>query len=158
MRRLASAALLLAGCAGGPDDGPPTIHFGQDVCARCSMIVSEAAFASAVVTESDGRREALAFDDVGCLFDWEAEAVVPPVARWVRSHDGAGWLKAESAWFARSAEIRSPMGSGVAAFGTKAAAERLAVERTGTVLDWNGLRATAGAGGLLAPPPSGHES
>jgi copper chaperone NosL len=153
-----AAALLLVGCAGAPDDGPPTVYFGQDVCARCSMIVSEESFATAVVTEVDGRREALAFDDIGCLFDWEAKAEQPVAARWVSSHDLTGWVKAESAWFARSADIRSPMGSGVAAFGDRAAADRLAGERAGTVTDWNGLREAARTEGLLAPPPSGQES
>jgi copper chaperone NosL len=155
--RLPLAAIpvvLAAACARGPSDGPPTVHFGQDVCETCTMIVSEQRFASAVVA-GDGRRDALVFDDVGCLFAWEESHPETPVrARWVHDHDGPDWVRAESAWYLRSPEVRSPMGSGVAAFAGEAAARVLGRERGGDVLGWESLRRRAAEEKLVAPPGS----
>jgi copper chaperone NosL len=161
MRRPAAlglSLLLAVGCARRAGEGPPAVHFGEDACARCGMIVSDPAFAAAVVTEIDGLRDALVFDDVGCLFAWEAGAAKPSVARWVSAHDGSGWLRAETAWYVRSAAITSPMGSGVAALADRASAQRLSRERGGVLLDWNGLSDLGRERGLLAPPPLGHET
>jgi len=118
------------------------------------MIVSEASFAAAAVVPADGRREDRIFDDLGCLFAWEAGGDRTVTARWTGTQD-AGWVRAESAWYVRSPDIRSPMGSGVAAYSSRAAAERAAGEKKGTLLDWNAVRAIASEQGLLAPPPEG---
>jgi len=154
----AAAALLAAGCSRGPSDGPPTVHFGQDVCAACTMIVSEQRFASAIVPD-DGRGDPLVFDDLGCLFAWEERnPEVPVFARWVHDHDGPDWVRAEAAWYVRSPEIRSPMGSGVAAFAGEAGARALRAERGGDVSEWVGLRESAAGDRLVVLPGSAPRS
>jgi copper chaperone NosL len=56
-------AVLLVACGSEVDfDDPPDIVYGEDVCERCSMIINEARYAAAYVTE-DG--EAHRFDDIG---------------------------------------------------------------------------------------------
>jgi copper chaperone NosL len=124
------------------------------------MIVSEERFAAAVVVEADGRTESHVFDDVGCLFMWEAGggADAAVLTRWVHDYNGGGWAPAESAWYVKSAEIRSPMGSGVASCAAQEEAERLSRLRDGTVLDWGALRELARSEGLVAPPPPAVES
>jgi hypothetical protein len=53
------------------------------------------------------------YDDVGCLAaDWRAHA--PHGQAFVRT--AAGWTPAEAAAFARPADARTPMGSGIVAF------------------------------------------
>ena len=47
-------AVAGAGCADRSADGPPVVHYGQDVCAACNMIVSEERFAAALVVKTDG--------------------------------------------------------------------------------------------------------
>ncbi|HMB70810.1 MAG TPA: nitrous oxide reductase accessory protein NosL [bacterium] len=156
MRRGAviAVAALVAACSRGPSDGPPTVHFGQDVCAACTMIVSEQRFASAIVPD-DGRRDPLVFDDLGCLFSWEeSNPDVPIRARWVHDHDGPDWVRAESAWYVRSPEIRSPMGSGVAAFASEEGARELHAERGGELREWAGLQESAADETLVIPPGS----
>lgn len=150
-----AAACLAAGCARAPTDAPPVVHFGQDPCAACTMIVSEQRFAAAIVP-GDGSRDPLAFDDIGCLLSWERDHPdSPPMARWVRDHEGAGWLRAERAWYVRSVEIRSPMGSGVAALVDEASARAMRSGRGGELTDWDGLRETDARSPLVVQPGSG---
>lgn len=152
---LASGSCATAGaCARGPSDGPPVVHFGEDACAACTMIVSEQRFAAAIVPD-DGRGDPLPFDDIGCLFAWEARNPDAPVrARWVHDHGGSEWVHAETAWYVRSPELRSPMGSGVAARAEEAGARELRDERGGDVLDWDALREAAARSPLVVPPGS----
>ena len=51
---LAAGLILASGCGRRSDTGPPELHYGQDVCAACNMIVSEERFAAAVVARIDG--------------------------------------------------------------------------------------------------------
>jgi nitrous oxide reductase accessory protein NosL len=57
-------ALALAACGGAPgaEPTPPTIHYGEDICDICGMIISEERHAASYVTE-DGVGHA--FDDIG---------------------------------------------------------------------------------------------
>jgi len=153
---LAGAAAFPGACSRGGSDAPPEIHFGQDVCAACTMIVSEQRFAAAIVPD-DGRGDPLAFDDIGCLLAWERRHPDAPVlARWVHDHEGPDWLRAESAWYVRSPELRSPMGSGVVAVADDVAARGLSEERDGSAMDWSALRTEATERGLVRPPaPAG---
>jgi copper chaperone NosL len=120
---LALAALIgvaLSACDGsrsGPRE-PVAIHFGEDECAHCKMIVSDDRQAAELV-KRDG--SAAIYDDLGCLLSREAHA--DPGDVFVRAFDGSGWLRAESAVVVRSAGIATPMGFGLAAFGTREAAE-----------------------------------
>jgi nitrous oxide reductase accessory protein NosL len=91
---------------------------------------------------------------------WEAGggADAAVLTRWVHDYNGDGWAPAESAWYVKSAEIRSPMGSGVASCAAQEEAERLSRLRDGTVLDWGALRELARNEGLVAPPPPAVDS
>lgn len=119
------------------------------------MIVSEGRYASAVVRVVDGFAEASAFDDLGCFFAWHRNRAPVVLSRWVQDASGAGWVPAESAWYVRSDRLRTPMGSGVAAYRTRTTAE----EATGgagetELMDWSQLRERARTEDLLAPPPA----
>ena len=122
---LAFAWLLgaaLPACAKPPSDlpEPVAVHLGEDECAHCKMIVGDDRLAAEVVGR-DG--SAAIYDDLGCLLSREAAARPDPRRVFVRAFDGAGWLRAESAIVVRSGGISSPMGYGLAAFGTRDAAE-----------------------------------
>src|SRR5690606_24886016 len=74
MKRLlavAVAALTIVGCGSEPEDGLPEVRFGQAECAHCGMLVSDPRFAAAIVAEIDGRRQDLAFDDIGDMVRYE---------------------------------------------------------------------------------------
>ncbi len=76
--------LILGGCAqGSPEITPPEIHYGEDVCVECDMIISDIRFAAGYAYEIEaGRYQSLAFDDIG---DMLAHADKHP------EHDVVAW-------------------------------------------------------------------
>lgn len=116
----ALSAVLLAGCGGGSDSGPspPEILYGEDICDHCRMVISEERHAAASLR--DGRE--YRFDDPGCLrgFDESATEAGDAIA-WVHD-ENSRWLRTEDAWFVTDPSLVTPMGSGIVAFGSAAAA------------------------------------
>jgi copper chaperone NosL len=129
--------LLVSACGRADASGPipqPKFVFGEDLCDECSMIISEQRFAGSIGLRERGRVKHLLFDDIGEMFLYE-----------VPSHDEARYfvhdlgtsacIDAESAFFLRSEKLRTPMGTGVAAFATEA-------ERDATLEQFPGDRVT----------------
>ena len=146
---------LLAACAGADLDAPPEILYGADVCDRCNMIISEARFAAAYVTDAGDVRR---FDDIGGMFAYDAEHGEDVHAFWVHDYDSAAWLRADEAAFVVSERINSPMAFGIAAFESQAAADSFAAEENGALLDFEALRAHIAAdrgSGAMAGHPQG---
>jgi copper chaperone NosL len=155
-----AVAVLLPGCERGGQLAPPEIHYGQDVCAACNMIISEERFATAMVLEPEMDRYAsLAFDDVGCMFEYEKkDAELPIAARYVHDHETGAWIEAALATYVLSPAVQTPMGSGVIACEANETAQSLLRRHTGELLSWSELSAKATAEGLLAGwAPSGEE-
>lgn len=135
--------VVLAACSGDPATPEPArIRFGETTCIECGMIISQPKYASSFAyEESAGRFRSLPFDDIGdMLVHMRKHPELIPVGVWVHDYDSEAWIAAESAYFVKSGAIKSPMGHGIAAFADKAAAERLAGETAGQVLDWDHLR------------------
>ncbi len=135
--------VVLAACSGEPTTPEPAkIRFGETICAECGMIISQPKYASSFAyAESEGRFKSLAFDDIGDMISYmRKHPELIPVGVWVHDYESEEWIDAEAAYFVESSLIRSPMGHGIAAFADKAAAERLAAETGGKVLDWDHLR------------------
>lgn len=145
------AALALAGpsCGGRDAAAPPVVRYGESVCADCGMIISDERFACAMIADTPSEREAsLLFDDIGDMLRYEREhGDVHAVRRWVHDYSDKSWLPAEHALYVRSPAIRSPMASGIAAFATRAAAEKAATGAEAAVLGWEGLSAPVPASG-----------
>ncbi|MFG0284508.1 MAG: nitrous oxide reductase accessory protein NosL [Phycisphaerales bacterium JB039] len=148
LRPLAAAvlAMALAACAERSDDlGPPTLHYGQDVCDICSMIISEDRFSSAIALRRDGRVEYLLFDDAG-----EMLAAPAPQADelrwWVHDADTREWIDGRTAIYLVSESLMTPMGTGVAAYATRAAAEEARITWPGKLMDFPTVRESLSAG------------
>jgi copper chaperone NosL len=135
-------AALLAACGSATDEPqPPEIVYGQDLCEACGMIIGEARFAAASLT-ADG--QAHKFDDIGDMLAYHQQHPEAEVRAWfVHDYPTQTWLRGETAFYVRSAEIDSPMGHGLAAFAEQAAAEAFAAERGAEVLTFAALRETA---------------
>ncbi len=132
-------ALLLVGCSRGQTEiKPPDIRYGEDKCADCDMIISEPRFAAAAVHEvGNGTYENLLFDDIGDLLRYmKAHPDLKYVASYVHDYDTEAWVDATKATFVHSAEVRTPMASGLLASDTAAKAQALATKFNGTVMDW----------------------
>lgn len=136
--------LLLAGCArGASQPQAPDIHYGQDLCVECNMIISDERFAAGYAYEiSPGSYESLAFDDIGDMFVYSLKHPEHKVAAWyVHDYTSKEWLDAATAHFVVSPALHTPMGFGIAAHATAEAAQTQAAELGGETLTWEELRA-----------------
>jgi len=140
----AASTLLSAGCGRGVDTDPPRIAYGQAECGLCRMIISEEAFAAAVVIrESEGVRK-LAFDDIGCLLDFlRDEAGDAALTPYVHDHETRQWLDATKACFVRSEALQTPMASELAATRSPEAARALIRRYPGVIASFDELRGPA---------------
>ena len=123
-------ALAAAAC-GAKASGPPEILVDRTVCSHCGMLISEPIYAAAFQLHE---REARVFDDIGCLLDAVRREPAAPAHVWFQDAAGGGWLTASHAVFVSSSRIRTPMGGGLLAYKSVAAAESAAALHEGTVV------------------------
>ena len=144
--------LLLSGCTPGQNEiTPPEIQYGEDICVECMMIISDVRFAAGYAYEvAPNRYESLAFDDIGdMLMHADKHPEHDVVAWYVHDYNSQEWLDAAESHFVFSNHLHTPMGQGTAAHSTLQAAEGMASELNGEVLDWVGLRARHNSGSLV---------
>ena len=122
------AALLAAGCTGSL--GPQPVPIDRAECARCRMLISSDATGGQIVAPHDDPRF---YDDIGCLAA-DAARLAGDARAYVRTASGA-WADARTAAYARPPGGRTPMGSGVIAFETAAAAQAAAPDTP--ILTWH---------------------
>ncbi len=147
MGSFALLAAAIAGCGRSPGLEPPRVRYGEDVCAQCNMIVNEERFAVAAIVDAGDGPVPLLFDDVSCLFAYEADEPQAAVSvRYVHDANTNAWLDASAAHFVKGEAIRSPMGGGVLATGDRGAADSLGARFGGDVLGFEGLRSHFGKG------------
>ena len=112
----ATLGTILTGCSSEPLTGPAEIKWDRDTCARCSMVISERAYAAQI---RDPMKKVHKFDDFGCAVFWKEHQTFGDAESefWVvdsRAEPAAStWLDARQAAFA--AGKRTPMGYGFAA-------------------------------------------
>lgn len=130
---LALLALLLTSC--GDRSGaiqPPTIQYGRDLSEH-GMIISDERFAAAALPASG---DPVLFDDTGELLKYRQAHPQSFRALFVHDYQSKQWLPAEQSWYLLSARLTSPMGWGLAAFTTEAAARDYQGRFGGEVLRW----------------------
>lgn len=147
-RALCVVALLTAilGCNRADPLSPPQILIGDSICAECGMIISDERFATATLYPSSRGADAMLFDDFNCQRRYEASLTHPsPSKRWSHDHATLEWFETDNAYFVVSDQLRTPMGSGVAGFASKASATQFAQSVNGVVHafteTWNMLSA-----------------
>lgn len=120
----ASVLLSPFGCGRVNQDGPPTLLLGDTVCDECGMIVSDERFATATTTQGVRGPEPRMFDDFNCQKNFErANPGLAILERWSHDYMTMEWGPTEDMCFLRSRGLRTPMGSGAAAFLDQADAE-----------------------------------
>jgi copper chaperone NosL len=121
MRYLPLLLLIFAlfACKDRIETGPVEIHYGEDVCERCKMIISEKNFATQYVLNGGKAKK---FDDVGCMLEYLRENPGDRediLGAYVRDYDSGGWIDARKAYYFQGGDIKSPMGFGIAAFSSE---------------------------------------
>lgn len=113
------------------------IKFGKDACSHCRMIISDPRFGAELVTT---KGKVFMFDDLNCYWNFrtaqklEESDIAHSVV--VLFNQPGTFRNAGDACFLGSREIRSPMGSGVAAFDTKEACAAHPEGANGKQLSW----------------------
>lgn len=125
--------LVFTSCAQKPE---PLVA-GKDSCHHCKMPVADTRFGAELITNK-GR--IYKFDDVNCMIQWKA---LPENKEVQYSHvlvvnyfDTTDLLEAANAVFLKSADIRTPMNSGFAAFSSEENARKLLNEYGGEICNW----------------------
>lgn len=126
-RALAVFLMLAAACRGDRPGDAPRLS-GYDACARCGMAVSEARFAAGWVDE---KGESVLFDDAGELLTILAAEPSRAADAWVGDLESGRWIRVAEAVFVRAPGLATPMGTGVAAFASSAAADAFLRARPG---------------------------
>ena len=104
--------LLLAGCSAG--EIQPVAIEDSDMCSFCRMAISEKQFAAEII---DVDEKVYKFDDIGCMLRYKQASgeKLKPAAEFVTDYESREWIRAEKAFYARSATIKTPMGSNIVA-------------------------------------------
>lgn len=161
---LGVAALLLTVTACGSkisaEPVPPVIHYGQDICEFCGMIISDERYAAGYITH-DGQERI--FDDVGGMFQAYLQRQDEVMAFFVHDYQEKTWIRAETAYYVLSEELPTPMLFGLTALDSLEKADALAVETEGRVLTFDQVLAhyrenspVAATNGPAEPPHHDH--
>jgi len=131
---------LLTACGGDTNAAPvpPQIHYGEDVCEFCGMIVSEERFAGGYTT-SDGQQHI--FDDIGDMVQAYLQNGGNIAAAFVHDYNDHTWIKAETAYYVQNKDFPTPMLSGIAAFTKQEQANAFANEQGGNVFNFEEMLA-----------------
>lgn len=150
-----AALLLLAACQQSIDtDQPPLVRYGEDVCDRCNMIITDARFAAAYWT-MDG--VAHRFDDIGEMLAFYHENGDEAASIWVHDVNTGDWLAAAEAYFVLDPALETPMGFGIAATADETTANRLAQDHANVmVLDFPTLLAQVQSNTITLNPGQQH--
>lgn len=127
------STIIVTACGGtaSSEPAPPVIHYGEDICEFCGMIISEERFAAGYITE-DGQERI--FDDVGGMFIAHLEKQEDVAAFFVHDYEDVRWIRAETAHYILSDDLPTPMLHGIAACETQEKADKLAAEYGGQVM------------------------
>ncbi len=120
-------ALMLNSCV---TDGPQAINIHKDNCAHCKMTIAEEHFAAELITQK-GR--VYKFDDISCLIAFRKDNMDKKMKNaYVHYYPGKNELiPAETAFYIKSSELRSPMAGNIAAFKTEAEANEYKTQTKG---------------------------
>lgn len=135
MRRILVIILLLVASCGNDDrKGPVDIHYGQDICERCKMIISEEKFSSQVIMDNG---EVYNFDDIGGMIRYMSDNGISSgeIKIYVKDFNTGKWLGSEEAVYVVTDGINTPMMFGVIAVSDKESANRMVAEHGGRVFE-----------------------
>jgi copper chaperone NosL len=130
--------LVVSACGGNANAelAPPTVHYGEDVCEFCGMIVSEEAYTAGYVTR-DGHGHT--FDDIGDMVQSHLKMQEDVRAFFVHDYESKAWIRAETAHYVLSRDLPTPMLSGLAAFAAAEKATDFAIKVDGKGLTFDQL-------------------
>ena len=124
--------LILASCDSDKVIKPVDIHYGQDICERCKMIISEERFSSQMILKNG---EVYNFDDIGGMITYVSENKINPETAviYVKDFNTKKWLTSDEAVFISLENINSPMNFGLIAVSDNEIAGNIISEHGGKI-------------------------
>ncbi len=130
--------LVLNGC--NPESKP--IAYGEDKCEFCRMSIVDRRFGGEIVT---AKGKVFKFDAVECTINYLDEHVEDELKLnliLTNTYDSPGKLvNAKECYYLKSTNMPSPMGMFLNPFENSSEAKRFQKENTGTMYNWQELRA-----------------
>lgn len=126
--------IVLAGCGAR---GPAPINYGTDLCDYCDMTIADKAFGTEMVTT---KGKILKYDSIECLAaaEFERGSNADIHSSWTTDFNHPGqFLNSDEAVIVATDRQKSPMGIGLVAVSTRAAADDLITAKGGQVITWN---------------------
>lgn len=139
MKKLTIAFVLMTSTLVACSQRPAEVHYNSDQCSHCRMMITDAHFASQLVTN---KGKAYKFDAVECMLQFQTENpdLIQETAFWVSDYQHVGgWLNAKDAAYVQSEKIQSPMGAALLAFKDVSEAQAHIREVPGKILNWREL-------------------
>lgn len=140
--RTLTAVIFLFGCLlTACNHAPEPIRYGKDACAHCKMTIMDKRFAAELIT---AKGKLFKFDAAECMAAYlkgnPAQAEDPKSNFLVSDFNQPGqFFDARKTWFLRDSSLSSPMGGNLAAFSTRAAAQRAQHDPAAKICDWTSL-------------------
>jgi nitrous oxide reductase accessory protein NosL len=128
--------VLLGACSRGAPPKPVDITEG-DTCAYCKKPIADMRFAAELATKDGFIRK---FDDIGCMIEHSKKGNRNAIAAFFAvDHDKKNWMKAEDMSYLRSKNLKTPGGSGIAAFADRSRTQALATQFQGEAVSFEDL-------------------
>ncbi|BCW95514.1 MAG: nitrous oxide reductase accessory protein NosL [Fimbriimonadales bacterium] len=119
--------ITLAGCQ--QQEQTPRVRLGEDPCANCGMLISDARFACVI---QDEQGDYYKYDDFNCMFIHAKSGRIKPKRYLAPNYDQPEqWLDGAQAFYALTEELQTPMGSRAATVPTRERAEELLKQHGG---------------------------
>ncbi len=126
--------LVILSCKNDSKIEPVEIYYGEDVCEKCKMIISEKLFSAEYLIDKGKTKN---FDDLGCMFHYIAEEEVNKdkiSSIFVIDYYTNCWINESDAYYVWSKNLTTPMDHGFVALKKKESAEELANSTNGEVI------------------------
>lgn len=131
--------LILAAGLAACSQQPAPINYGSDECAHCRMMITDARFASQLVTKTG---KAITFDSIECMaaYSGDHKPEVEGAQGWVSDFSNPGqWLQVDEARIIKSQVIKSPMGASLLALKAGPEVQKHLEAFPGAHVEWQGL-------------------
>ena len=116
---------------------PEPLRFGKDVCYTCKMTLVDKKFGAEIVTK---KGKIYKFDDLSCMVNFHNsgyEEVSEMEHRLVIDYANPEKLiDTQRAFFVKSDELRTPMASEIAAFGSEEDYKKFKKKMNGILMSW----------------------
>lgn len=114
-------------------NGPEPIKYGTDNCGLCKMTIMDKKFGAELITS---KGKVFKFDSDECLKDYVKADPSSAHTVYVTDYYSQKLVDGKTAFYLHSLTLKSPMGGNLAAFGTKADAEKEQKKNNGEIWTW----------------------